>query len=590
MVSGQRYVYEVGSVCLPWWTHGRHTDICLSDKVIFGYFAVVRRIFYMILSSLLLLGGCSREKTVPGYPLWRSSGNAEFDSLTAIVLDCHKLARDTSVSVIPRMEKIAQSDTSNKIMQVRLDIFRYSRGFNESTITSELATLARALTLVDSSRYPQDYNVLLWYFGQTTFDKPRGLKMLETVRRYFTSVGDYSSEAGVHMAIANIFFRFGEFGTAYRHFQMCDSLYAVGGDETRRSLNRISFSLCLPKDSGQKLMRELLVDSVCNAEPFNGMVIRMNLYLFSDSLKYLDSADAIIDRFDYLESEKMVTTQLRANYLSRHGRAAEALTIGREAMAMITDSTPTRFRDQGARIMSDIYRELGNADSALKYADESAFWRDSLLRETHQEEALSQNMDFEIERRQLEMQLKIERERILWAICGGLLIVAALTVMIVMQRRNSRQREEQIEREAELRRERFRMTAQVASLEEKERLISAVREIMRDSSDMPAATAKKLDSTLRLHDSTEVERESFMQIHDRLDPDFTRRLKEAVPDISEAQLRLAAYVASGMTMQQIARVLSISYDSVKKARYRLRRRLGLSHDDTLEDALRRFSG
>ena len=68
---------------------------------------------------------------------------------------------------------------------------------------------------------------------------------------------------------------------------------------------------------------------------------------------------------------------------------------------------------------------------------------------------------------------------------------------------------------------------------------------MRDSGDMPAETAKKLDSTLRLHDSTEVERESFIQIHDRLSPDFTRRLKEAVPDLSESQLRLAAYVASG---------------------------------------------
>ena len=44
-----------------------------------------------------------------------------------------------------------------------------------------------------------------------------------------------------------------------------------------------------------------------------------------------------------------------------------------------------------------------------------------------------------------------------------------------------------------------------------------------------------------------------------------------------------------MTGQQIARVLSISYDSVKKARYRLRQRLGLDRGDSLEDTLRRFS-
>lgn len=256
---------------------------------------------------------------------------------------------------------------------------------------------------------------------------------------------------------------------------------------------------------------------------------------------------------------------------------------------MLTDSTPTRFKEQGASIMSDIYRALGNSDSALKYMDEAAFWRDSLMRETHRDEALSLNMDFEIERRQLDMRLKIERERIVWAVVGGLLAVAALTVILVLQRRNSRHKVDQMKREAELKQERYRMTAQVASLEEKEKLINAVRTIMRDSGDMPAETAKKLDSTLRLHDSTEVERESFIQIHDRLSPDFTRRLKEAVPDLSESQLRLAAYVASGMTGQQIARVLSISYDSVKKARYRLRQRQRLGRGDSLEDALRRFS-
>lgn len=90
----------------------------------------MRRCFYIILSSLLLLAGCSRAKTVPGYERWRSSGNAEFDSLTAIVLDCHTQAFDTSESIIPQMEKIARADSNNRIMQARLDIFRYSHGYN----------------------------------------------------------------------------------------------------------------------------------------------------------------------------------------------------------------------------------------------------------------------------------------------------------------------------------------------------------------------------------------------------------------------------------------------------------------------------
>ena len=387
--------------------------------------------------------------------------------------------------------------------------------------------LSHAMSLVDSAQYPQDYNALLWYYGSTTFDKHRGLRMLESARRYFSSVGSYGNEAGVHSAIFGILFHLGKHDEAYRHALMIDSLFALDSDEIRRNLNRISISICLPGDSAQKLMRELLVDSLCNSDPYHRMLIRRNLYLFSDSVKYLDSVDAVIDRYSYLATDRFLTVQLRADHLCRHGRPVEALAIGREAMAMMTDSTPTRFKEQGASIMSDIYRALGNADSALKYMDEAAFWRDSLMRETHRDEALSLNMDFEIERRQLDMRLKIERERIVWAVVGGLLAVAALTVILVLQRRNSRHKVDQMKREAELKQERYRMTAQVASLEEKEKLINAVRTIMRDSGDMPAETAKKLDSTLRLHDSTEVERESFIQIHDRLSPDFTRRLKEA---------------------------------------------------------------
>lgn len=550
----------------------------------------MRRCFYIILLLLLLfLAGCDREKTVPGCERWRTSGNAEFDSLTALVLDCHTQAVDTSERILPLMEKIARADTSNRIMQARLDIFRWSQGFDESTTASKLAMLRHAMSLVDSAKYPHDYNVLIWYYGSTTFDKHRGLRMLEDARQYFSKVEVYSNEAGVHSAMFNILFHLGEHGEAYKHAMIIDSLFTLENDEIRRSLNRISISICLPRDSAQKLMRELLVDSLCNSDPYHRMLIRRNMYLFSDSLKYLDSVDAVIGRHSYLSSEKFVSDQLRADNLWRNGHLSEALAIGREAMAMLTDSTPTRFKEQGASIMSDIYRALGNSDSALKYMDEAAFWRDSLMRETHRDEALSLNMDFELERRQLDMRLKIERERIVWAVVGGLLAVAALTVILVLQRRNSRHKVDQMKREAELKQERYRMTAQVASLEEKEKLINAVRTIMRDSGDMPAETAKKLDSTLRLHDSTEVERESFIQIHDRLSPDFTRRLKEAVPDLSESQLRLAAYVASGMTGQQIARVLSISYDSVKKARYRLRQRLGLGRGDSLEDALRRFS-
>lgn len=87
---------------------------------------------------------------------------------------------------------------------------------------------------------------------------------------------------------------------------------------------------------------------------------------------------------------------------------------------------------------------------------------------------------------------------------------------------------------------------------------------------------------LKIHKSSRDELEAFQQVHDELDPSFTRRLKESFPDLSESNIRVAAYVAIGMSNKQIARVMMIEYKSVLTARHRLRTKMGLAKTDSLE--------
>jgi DNA-binding response OmpR family regulator/DNA-binding CsgD family transcriptional regulator len=69
----------------------------------------------------------------------------------------------------------------------------------------------------------------------------------------------------------------------------------------------------------------------------------------------------------------------------------------------------------------------------------------------------------------------------------------------------------------------------------------------------------------------------FKQIH----PDFFNRLITICPSISPAELRLAAFLKLNIGTKEIAAIMFLTIDSVRTARTRLRKKIGLKQDDNL---------
>ncbi|MEQ9425184.1 MAG: tetratricopeptide repeat protein [Cyclobacteriaceae bacterium] len=82
--------------------------------------------------------------------------------------------------------------------------------------------------------------------------------------------------------------------------------------------------------------------------------------------------------------------------------------------------------------------------------------------------------------------------------------------------------------------------------------------------------------------------EDFKLRFEEVHHDFLQALKHAYPDLSTADLRICALLKLNMNMKEAARVLGISPDSVKISRYRLRKKLGLSTEDNLNDFILNF--
>ncbi|MFK7926091.1 MAG: tetratricopeptide repeat protein [Bacteroidia bacterium] len=91
------------------------------------------------------------------------------------------------------------------------------------------------------------------------------------------------------------------------------------------------------------------------------------------------------------------------------------------------------------------------------------------------------------------------------------------------------------------------------------------------------ALGKKIDAALRVDKDWSDFRKHFESVH----PQFIKRLNQEYPDLTKNEFKLIALLRLNLSSKEISAILGISPDSVKTARYRLRKKLGLNNQDDL---------
>lgn len=76
--------------------------------------------------------------------------------------------------------------------------------------------------------------------------------------------------------------------------------------------------------------------------------------------------------------------------------------------------------------------------------------------------------------------------------------------------------------------------------------------------------------------------ENFSKYFEEVHKGFNKKAKEKFPNITPNDLRLMALLKMNLTSKEMANILNISNEGIKKARQRLRKKMGLSTNDSLE--------
>ncbi len=124
------------------------------------------------------------------------------------------------------------------------------------------------------------------------------------------------------------------------------------------------------------------------------------------------------------------------------------------------------------------------------------------------------------------------------------------------------------------------LAASTMSILKKNQLLSRVKEqLLASETDINSVKPliNLIDKNLKRNDDWELFKEAF----NNADREFLKKLESVHPNLTPNDIRLCAYLRLNLSSKEVAELLNISPRSVEIKRYRLRKKMNLSHDENL---------
>lgn len=557
----------------------------------------MRRFLYILITLFTALTlGCHRQETLR-HAAWKPAGG-EFDSLTEKIEWQFNdyVPYDSIARSIERMESIVNTDSTNRKLRLSRTLYWKSKFLGRlENYDSAIKTIKKALQLNDSINHEYDYlrmNSLLCTQSDT-IDGGTQYRLFERCIEYARKSGDKAFEAYALTSMGNLLNQIGENDKAIENLYLSNQLYIQSGYSILPIKNKINIARVLSdagnKNSSDSIMISLIGNPAFERDTFAMNLIPRNLYVSTDSIKYLYQAYAQIkDNLRY-RNLRALYEALLANHNYRNGNLDS---VSFYADLSIRNLTFAKDYNHKAIIWFNAglaQSLIGNADSALKCRVNYELYVDSVRMKRQSSEVLRLSALHEMKAMEKDYADATFRRTMVWAFVIVVLIAAGVIVALMLNRRHIRARMLAMEKGLQLEKTRRKVTATTLSIQEKDQLLDVLKNElsdMRRDGGIKEQNARQLESTIKSHLLEHDTEETFQDMFDTVNPDFTRRLRERCPGIADSYVNLACYILMELDNKKIARLMNIKPESVHQSRWRLRQRLHLAEGETLEDALR----
>ncbi|MBD5211268.1 MAG: helix-turn-helix transcriptional regulator [Bacteroidales bacterium] len=548
----------------------------------------IAHIIAPLLITIAALTGCHRHDNL--HPFGWKSVNPEIDSLTMRLergwLDG---ADDSLLRVdIEHMRRIADTHSDMPLLGVRADYWEGRMLVREGRDEEGKALFRRALLANDSTRNPYETHRLLWALEPPSL--PYTIDSYEYLldqTTYFEQAGDMMLAASSSMDLGMFLNDIGQSSRALQWLDRADSMFILAGLERiviANGLNRCNV-IAMAGDTVEAVrqLRALTANPEFCADPQALDLARYHLFLLGrDSTAIFDAFEAVRYNPAMTDVTTLYEGFLAGIYLNRNCTDS-AVYYADRAMANFDLLWNTRLRVDVLAWAGEVARLTGDIPRAQELLSQRLEEMETLIEETKREDILNHEMASKLADLEYRNDRRELRARITIVASIAAAIIAIIGIGFVYYRRLQRHKLRIVQQELQHEKTTRRLLATQVALQQKQALIG---DIQRSVSTTDDATSHIVDSAIRTYKATaEGEGLAFVDTFSELHPRFMPRLREAYPTLTPADCRLLSLIAVGMSNKQIAATLGIRPESVKQSRWRLRAKMHLDSDTTLESAI-----
>jgi tetratricopeptide (TPR) repeat protein len=403
---------------------------------------------------------------------------------------------------------------------------------------------------------------------------------------YYERVKDPISEASVHSAIGDLYHHMGKPALSEKHFSIALKLFT----------------------------KENYPAGV--AQGYNNIAIyKMTSGAFLDAKKWLLKAKAYADSIgDYVQTPILLYNLGVCEDETGNNAAAidliNACLIENKKRGHVGDMT-TRSHKR----LSKIYAENGDLTKALDHQLSYDKLRDSLNLEDNRKSIEELNIQYQTAKKEAEIkqaQQENESSRFwVWVLAGSLiaLLIAIASAISFLVYKNKRAKEiasmedglrnsemSLIKQELNFNKQQLsdytetlkEKSIQIISLEDQIKATLGEESGMKFIHEGLQANEDLIDNIYGFKILTDEDWIRFKRYFDNVYPGMIQRLRDLQPDITAAEQRLFMLIRLNSESKEIADMLGISPESVRKTKYRLKKKLSLNEDVSLDEYVRKF--
>ena len=318
-----------------------------------------------------------------------------------------------------------------------------------------------------------------------------------------------------------------------------------------------------------------------------------------------EDKDAIGDNLNWMAQAQLGLK----DYTTALNNANAALEIGYEAESL------ERQRD-ALLTLSEIYAETHRYAESLDMFKQYSAIKDSLFNISKTKQMDEILTLYETEKKDNEIALlakKTEIDRIkktrLWIAFGLSVLIGGLLLYLQWVRRSRDRKIHAQEKELEVRRRRTaelenekitreldfkkqELAAKALQLARKNEFLQSVHQqveqLRQHSTSDVEHTTRQISRQIRRDIESEEEWEQFLSSFREVHRDFIDELQKTYPSLTKGEIRLACLMKMNLSGKELASMLNISYEGIKKARHRMRKKLNLDSEIDIQDYMLSF--